>query len=287
MSAVVAAVDGFSLLNRWLLYTSFMLAPAQFVSGLGNNCPSNIGFLAYNWYTQVKWYNAAKSQEMHAVSLVLVHVNMLFSFTYLAGVSSGNIFMGLFLGLGSAGVIVLNTVAAWTAWATNMREGYGEFQFFFFGWRKLSKGWHTFILLWQISDSLFAFVCFMTALSIPFVIRNKDKDREYPWWLRYPAIPLGAAAMLLIGWPLILWTELIVQRNNIESETDWVAVWLFIVQVGTLLAPSCTATLGCFGMGRKSEQEDVSPPPAERPKTRSLWRLWRSGNKERRDFGLR
>jgi len=30
-----------------------------------------------------------------------------------------------------------------------------------------------------------------------------------------------------------------VQKNHIESATDMVAVWLFIAQVATLLAPSC------------------------------------------------
>ena len=284
MQTAVAAVDGFSLLNRWLLYTSFMLAPAQFASGLGNNCPSNIGFLAYNWYTQIKWYHAATSKEMHAVSLVLVHVNMLFTFTYLGGVSSGNIWMGLFLGLGSGGVIVLNTVAAWTAWATNMREGYGKFQFFFFGWRKLSKCWHTFILLWQISDSITAFVCLVLAIALPIILAVTD--REYPSWIRYPAIPLGAIVMLIIGWPLILWTELIVQRNHIESETDWVAVWLFVVQVGTMLVPSCTATLSCFGLRSKSADKESSPPP-KRPNITWPFKFGKNDDEEAGMFSLR
>lgn len=249
----VQAVDGFSPLNRWLLYTSFMLAPAQFISGVGNNCPSNIGFLAYNWYTQIQWYQAAKAKEMHAISLVLVHVNMVFALSYLGGVSSGNIWMGLFLGFGTAGVIILNNVAAWTAWATNLREGFGEFQFFFFGWRTLTKGWHTFILLWQISDSILAFGSVTMAVSMPVYLTIKEK--EWPSWFRYPAIPIGAAIMLVLGWPLILWTELIVQRNHIKSETDWVAVWLFIVQAGTMLVPSCAASLRCFGFGRKSGNE--------------------------------
>lgn len=45
--------------------------------------------------------------------------------------------------------------------------------------------------------------------------------------------------MLLFCWPLILWTELIVQRNRIESETDMIAVWLFVAQCVAMLAPSC------------------------------------------------
>lgn len=50
----VQIVPGFSPTNRILLYASFALSPAQFVSGLGNNCPTNLGFLAYNLYTQAQ-----------------------------------------------------------------------------------------------------------------------------------------------------------------------------------------------------------------------------------------
>src|ERR1700748_847816 len=111
----VKIVAGFSLTNRWLLYTSFMLSPAQLISGWQSNCPSNLGFLAYNWYTQVQWYRAIKSKQLHALSLLPVHYNTICSFTYLGGISSGNVPMALFLGLGSAGVIVLNNVAGWTS----------------------------------------------------------------------------------------------------------------------------------------------------------------------------
>lgn len=273
MSETVAIVDGFSLLNRWLLYTNFMLAPAQFASGLCNNCPSNIGFLAYNWYTQVAWYRAAKAQEMHAISLVLVHVNQLFSLSYLGGVTSGNIYMGALLGLGTAGVIILNSVAAWTAWATNMHDGFGEYQFFFFGWRTLTKGWHTFILLWQISDSMLAFVCIVAALAIPVTLIGMD-DKNIPWWVRYPAMPLGAAVMLFIGWPLILWTELIVQKNHIESETDWIAVWLFVAQVGTMVIPSCGLSFSCLWPSSRSDVVDAAPA-AEPEQEKLSWRFWR------------
>ncbi|KAJ5091445.1 hypothetical protein NUU61_006315 [Penicillium alfredii] len=250
MSAV-QAVEGFSLINRWLLYTSFMLAPAQFISGIGSNCPSNIGFLAYNWYTQLTWYKAIKANELHALSLLPVHFNFIFVFTYLGGVTSGNLVMGVILGLGTAGVIILNTVAAWTAWAIDQPGGFGEYQFFFFGWRTLSPGWHKFILVWQIGDSLFAFGSVVTAMVLAITTAlsgyggDEDED-QMPWWTRYPAMPLGAVAMLLFGWPLILWTELIVSRNHIESDTDMIAVWLFVAQVGTMLIPSCTSYLGCF-----------------------------------------
>ena len=140
--STVHVIQGFSKINRWLLYASFMLAPAQFISGIGNNCPSNLGFLAYNWYTQVSWYRAIKSKQLHALSLIPVHWNTIFAVSYLGGVTSGNIVMGLLLGLGTAGVIVLNNVASWTSWATNQTEGFGVYQFFFFGWRTLNPSWH-------------------------------------------------------------------------------------------------------------------------------------------------
>ncbi|KAF2271380.1 uncharacterized protein EI97DRAFT_364797, partial [Westerdykella ornata] len=74
----VQVIQGFSLKNRWILYTSMMLAPAQFISGIGSNCPSNIGFLAYNWYSQVVWYRAVRSRQIHALALVPVHLNTTF-----------------------------------------------------------------------------------------------------------------------------------------------------------------------------------------------------------------
>jgi hypothetical protein len=222
-----------------------MLSPAQFITGIGSNCPSNIGFLAYNWYTQISWYQAIQAKELHALSMLPVHFNFIFVLTYLGGVSSGNIYMGLLLGFGTAGVIVLNTVAAWTSWATNQQDGYGIYQFFFYGWRTLDPGWHKFILVWQIGDTLFAIASVTLAIGIPITLVTWYEDKELPWYLRYPAIPLGAVAMLWFGWPLILWTELIVARNNIESETDMIAVWLFVAQVGAMLMPSFSPFSGC------------------------------------------
>jgi len=55
---------------------------------------------------------------------------------------------------------------------------------------------------------------------------------------KFAAIPIGAAIMLLFSWPLIVWAELIVARNHIDSETDWVAVGLFIAQVASMFVPS-------------------------------------------------
>jgi len=241
--ATVQIVSGFSLLNRWLLYASFMLAPAQFLSGWRSNCPSNIGFLAYNWYTQISWYRAIKSKQLHALSMVPIHYNTICSFSYLGGITSGNVFMAFVLGFGTAGVMLLNNVSGWLSWATNQAEGFGEYRFFFFGWRTLSPSWHKFFLVWQISDSIEGAAFAIGAIYLAFATAGmKDDDGEekkVPWWSRYPAIPIGAAVMLLICWPLILWMELVVSGNHIESATDWIAVWLFIAQAAAMLAPNC------------------------------------------------
>lgn len=267
MSDVNQIVNGFSLTNRWLLYTSFMLSPAQFISGIGSNCPSNIGFLAYNWYTQIQWYQAVRNKELHALSLLPVHFNLIYVITYLGGVTSGNIFMALILGIGSAGVIILNTISAWVSWATNQPEGFNEYQFFFFGWRTLTEGWHKFILVWQIGDSVFAFTSVICAIALAvkmvFIDDDGNASKVIPWrgkaaqdisqW-KYLAIPLGSAVMMIVGWPVILWTELIVQRNNIESDTDMVAVWLFVAQVVAMIAPSCGSVWTAMTCGWKRDK---------------------------------
>jgi hypothetical protein len=69
-------------------------------------------------------------------------------------------------------------------------------------------------------------------------------------------IPVGAAAALLVGWPLILWTELIVARNKIESDTDMISVWLFIAQAGAMLMPASSTYFGCFRRVLKKPKED-------------------------------
>ncbi|KJK74217.1 hypothetical protein H634G_10590 [Metarhizium anisopliae BRIP 53293] len=244
-------VAGFSLTNRWLLYTSFMLSPAQFISGIGSNLPTNIGFLAYNWYTQIQWYRAVRDKELHALSLLPVHFNLIYAVTYIGGVTSGNLFMAIILGAGSAGVLILNTVSAWVSWSTNQPEGFDEYQFFFFGWRILTGGWHKFILVWQIGDSIFTCASVLIAIyaAIQSVFMDDDESAStfIPWRgkstndiskYKYPVILVGAVVMMVGGWPLILWTELIVQRNHIESDTDMVAVWLFVVQVVAMILPS-------------------------------------------------
>jgi hypothetical protein len=256
--STVTVVQGFSLINRLLLYASVLLAPAQFVSGLKNNCPSNIGFLAYNVYNQIVWYQAVKAKELHALALILPHFNLIYALSYLGGISSGNITMGGALGLGTMAVLGLNTAVSWISWMTNQPEGFYKYRFFFFGWRTLKPTWHKFFLVWEIADTLAAFSLGITALFGGFMIPaddicgDGDDDDKSPWsrWLcTLAAIPIGAAVMLLYSWPNILWTELVVSSNNIESPTDWIAVWLFVAQTVAMIIPPCTAWLGCFRSG--------------------------------------
>ncbi|KAL1996937.1 hypothetical protein VTN49DRAFT_7802 [Thermomyces lanuginosus] len=154
----VQIAQGFSLTNRCLLYASYCLAPAQFMSGIQSHNPANLCFLAFNWYTQIRWYQLMSSKkDIHAISLILPHFNFLYSISYVGGITSGSLFLGIPLGLGTAGVMILNTVAAWKAWALHQSPGYGTYRFFFFGWRTLTECWHRELFLpWQILDSVLA-----------------------------------------------------------------------------------------------------------------------------------
>ena len=237
-STIYQTVAGFSLTNRWLLYASIMLSPAQFISGLKSNFPSNFGFLAYNWYTQITWYQAVKAGQLGPLSLLPVHFNTIYCLSYLGGVSSGNAFFAILLGIGTAGVMCLNNATAWESWITDQPQGFGQYEFLFFGWQTLSPGWHKFIMVWNISDTLQLLTFAILAIVLSVGAASVDKDNVWTqWFMRYPAIPLGAICMLLFAWPLILWVELIYARNHIQSDTDLVAVWLFIAQVVLMLIP--------------------------------------------------
>ncbi|KAL9094720.1 MAG: hypothetical protein Q9165_002990 [Trypethelium subeluteriae] len=275
--ASVEVVAGFSLLNRWLLYTSVMLAPAQFISGLGSYWPTSIGFLAYNYYTQIAWYRAIERLELHALSLLTPNFNLIYAISYLAGTSSGTIYMGLPSGIGTAGVLLLNTVSAWKSWTSCMTQGYGVYEFFFFGWRRLTPGWHRFFAVWQATDSCTTLLAVILAVVIPMILDNKlkkadvpswlrcvatlgerAKDDKLPLWLTYAAIIPGAVVMLICSFQLILWTELIVQRNNIVSPTDWIAVWLFIAQIGASFLPPLKPFLSDLARMRRGEPSNVA-----------------------------
>lgn len=247
--STVQVLPGFSLTNRCLLYTSSVLALPQLIAGLETHIPINIGFLAYNWYNQIAWYNGVKAKQLDALCLTLPHLNLTFALTYLGGITAANFYTGVLLTLGTLGLLVLNTVSAWESWATNQSEGFGVYQFFFFGWRTLGPGWHKFFLLWQIGDTMFVLI--LVTLAIIFIIlmaTGKAETNYTPpaWYDKYVAIVTGAAFCPFWIGELIVWVELTVARNHIESATDWIAVWLFVAQVGTLLIPFETIFLKCF-----------------------------------------
>ncbi|KAK4113687.1 hypothetical protein N656DRAFT_706694 [Canariomyces notabilis] len=254
----VQIVPGFSLTNRLILYASLLLSPAQFVSGLGNPCPSNIGFLAYNLYTQIAWHKAVTGDsDIHALSLILPHFNLIYAVTYVGGVSSGSLIWGVPLGLGTTSVLILNTVSSWKAWAVHQPRGYGVYQFFFYGWRTIDEDFHKYLfLLWHIFDSLWCAGGIYMAIFL--AITMSEVGKEARWYRTYLAIPLGSIGVLVfLAWPLILWTELIIARNQIVSETDMTAVWLFVAQVVTMLIPKCIVDLSCF-RGKEEPQDSDS-----------------------------
>jgi len=233
---MVEVIPGFSLTNRWLLYTSIMLTPAQAISGLGSHLPTSVGFLAYNWYNQYIFYNAVKHKQLHALSLFPVFLNFVYAFTYPGGITSGNIVMDILLVFGTVGLIVFNNIIAWKCLATNLPEGYGIYRFFFFGWRTLTPAWRTFFRLWQIADTILLFVAVIGIVVIAIYLSRKSDDDLPSSEVRYVAVLLAPLGLVFI-WPLILWTELLVSGNHIKSETDMVAVWLFVAQVVTMLIP--------------------------------------------------
>ncbi|KAF9053230.1 hypothetical protein BJ165DRAFT_1446416 [Panaeolus papilionaceus] len=232
--------DGFSTTNRWILYASMMFTPAQFMGGLGSHSPVNIGFLAYNIWQQYKWYIAAQNRDLHALSLLPQYFNFIYAITYLGGIPAGNVYMTSVSGLGAAALVIMNCITAWISYKTNLPEGDGVYQFFFFGWRRLTKGWRTFFLLWNIGDTGLTFVMLLATYQ---VVRwtnaaNKiAKDDAYKAW-RASSLFWGSLVVLIVIWPLIMWMELIIKRNNIVSETDMIAIYLFIGQAILIVIPN-------------------------------------------------
>ena len=273
---VANVIQGFSTTNRWLLYASLMFSPAQALSGMNSNSPTGVGFLAYNVYQQYTWYIAARDKQLHALSMLPVYLNMAYSLTYLFGVPSGNVVFGALQGLGTAALVIMNNITAWTSWKTNMPEGYGVYRFYFFGWRTLSKGWRSFFVGWQISDTIESVIAVIAALALGFVLPWKPLSKktwdDFVVW-RDTALIWGSLAVLVLVWPLILWTELIVKENNIVSETDMISVYLFIAQIVALVGPRIAELLwegvvsyvGCSRWSfKKQENEDsVLPTTAD------------------------
>ncbi|KAJ3544964.1 hypothetical protein NMY22_g2610 [Coprinellus aureogranulatus] len=247
-------MPGFSATNRALLYGSLITSPVQAVFGLGSNSPLNLGFLAYSWYQQYLWYLAARERNLHALSILVDHLNIVFCLTALAAVPCGNHPMGILLGLGTAGVVIMNNVTAWISWKTNLPEGDGVYRFFFFGYRTLSPGWRKFLFLWAIGDT------FLTALSVILAIglgifipmcfgarEMKGQARsEGRWWWNDWWFWLWVVSVSTAAGSLVLFIELTVKRNKIMSNTDMVSVYLFAVQAALLVGTivwNCACTL--------------------------------------------
>lgn len=72
------------------------------------------------------------TSKLYVLSFLSIHFNFMYVFSYAGGISSGNIFMSILLGLGTVGVLLLNTIAVWMSWATKQPEGFGEYQFLLF-----------------------------------------------------------------------------------------------------------------------------------------------------------
>ncbi|KAF6765645.1 hypothetical protein DFP72DRAFT_1058212 [Ephemerocybe angulata] len=72
--------------------------------------PTNLGFLAFNWYQQYLWFVSTKNKELNALSLVVGYINIMYTITYLAGLSAENDVFFCLQALGTVGLIVLNTV---------------------------------------------------------------------------------------------------------------------------------------------------------------------------------
>lgn len=255
--ATIQVVNGFSELNRALMYLSAILAPAQAMAGIGHSGISSLGFLAYNYYTQIVWYRAARDGSLSALALVAVHANTTLAIAYLGGIFSANRTMAALLSLGAMGVLWLNNATAWVSWKTGQEAGFDEWQFFFFGWRKLTYGWHMFLMVWQISNSLesFALSVVIASIAIWMIAGKKDEvKKKFQWWHRFPAVLVGGAMMTFVVFPYIIWIELIIRRNHIESETDWAAVYVFIGQVALLFLPDLGRCTSYFK--RNGDNED-------------------------------
>lgn len=254
--AVVAA--GFSLINRSLLYLNILLAPAQYYIGLSSYWPTSIGFLVYHFYTQLTWYQAIQRHELHALSLVPIHFSLIYAISYLASIGSTTPLISFPTGIATAGLLLLNTVATWTNWRTCMTEGLDIYEFFFFGWHRLTLSWHRFFAAWQAFNTILTLCAVIIAIVGSFLMYRMQHHGGYqfrgflgiivgftsyglkkksPWWYTLAIIPVGAVFMLLWTFPLIIWTEMIVRRNKILSPTDWISVWLSIAQIVLLLLP--------------------------------------------------
>lgn len=242
----VAVIAGFSVTNRLLLYANVVTAPAAFMGGIGTNIPVNAGFLGYTLYQQYLFYVAAKHKQLHALSMLPHFLNLMYAFTYCSGMIAGNYWLSYTMGIGTIAALIVNNITTWTAYTTNLPEGYGVYQFFFFGWRTLTHKWRILFLLWGVADTLvtLSYISLSKFLAdwAPAASKGLKDDDEFRL-ANDTSLIWGSIMGLIVSWPFILWTELIVQRNHVVSDTDWISVYLFIVQISLLALPIAYSVL--------------------------------------------
>ncbi|KAF5330609.1 hypothetical protein D9619_005191 [Psilocybe cf. subviscida] len=256
-SVPVIVISGFSLTNRLLLYASIATAPVALMDGIGSHIPINAGFLGFTIYQQYLFYLATKQRQLHALCMLPQCLNSMYAVSYLAGVSAGNRWLSGALCVGTAAVLIINNVTAWTAYLMDLPEGYGVYHFFFFGWRTLSSKWRPLFLLWSVGDSIVTLGYITQSVYIatwtPTVSEevDGDEDSNLKWWKDTSLIWSSAVGMLPF-FPFVLWIELIVYKNHIVSETDTISVYLFIVQIALLITPCIYSLL----RGKPSSKDD-------------------------------
>lgn len=220
--------------------------PAAALGGLGTHIPINAGFLGYTCYQQYLFYVAAKHKQLHALCMLPQYLNTIYPFVYLAGISAGNGLLSFLLCIGTLAALIINNITTWTIYWRDLPEGYGIYRFFFFGWRTLSPKWRTLFHLWAISDTIFTLLfiglSIYVAAVVPAASESAKDDDDIRWW-NDTSLVWGSVLCTVVFWPLVLWVELIVKENHIVSETDMIAVYLFVAQIALLVIPSIYSIL--------------------------------------------
>ncbi|KAF5330529.1 hypothetical protein D9619_005187 [Psilocybe cf. subviscida] len=174
------------------------------------------------------------------------YLNTMYAITYFAGISAANYWLSYTMCIGTIAALIINDISTWMAYLTNLTEGNGVYRFFFFGWRTLSPSWRKLFLVWAVFDSLatLIYICISLWLAAwtPEASKDVEDDEDFGCW-QDTSLVWGSILGLVVSWPFVLWTELIIQRNHIVSATDWISVYLFIAQIALLAIPSIFSLL--------------------------------------------
>ncbi|TEB21387.1 hypothetical protein FA13DRAFT_1799917 [Coprinellus micaceus] len=123
----------------------------------------------------------------------------------------------------------------------------------------------------SISDTIESAIAVIAALALGFVLPwtpiPEDTWEDFVVW-RDTALLWGSVAALVMVWPFILWTELIV-KNNIVSEMDMISVYLFVAQIVALVGPriaelvweGLVSYFGCSRWSRRKQELEQSVLP--------------------------